>query len=171
MDRSLRFTLVSAALLAAALLIQTTVLEHVAIRGIKPDLALIVLVFVAVQGGAMAGQVAGFAAGLAQDLLSLSPLGLGAFVRTIIGHVYGRLQGALASSSVLASVVMVFAATVVKGALLWLVTSLLAPDHGVTLTIGSLIELAYNAALAPLLFAGLGRIRSLRAVEKKEAGA
>jgi rod shape-determining protein MreD len=169
MDRGLRFALVSAFLLVAALLLETTVLEHAAIRGVKPDLALIVLVFVSVHGGAMAGQVAGFAAGLAQDALSLPPLGLNALVRTVIGFLYGKLQGSLASSSVLASVVMVFAATVLKGALLWLATSMLASEHRVTLTVGSLIELGYNSALAPLLFALLGRVRALRPVETKEA--
>lgn len=169
MDRTIRFVLVSAVALVISLLVQSTVLEHAAIRGVKPDLALIVLVFVAVQGGSMAGQVAGFAAGLVQDLLSLPPLGVGALVRTIIGFVYGKLQGALASGSPFASVVLVVTATVAKGAMTWLVTGLLAPEFRVKLTAGSMIELGYNAVLAPLLFAGLGKIKALQAAEKREA--
>lgn len=169
MDRTLRFVLVSSLLLVAAVLLQSTVLEHAAIRGIKPDLALIVLVFVAVQGGSMVGQTAGFAAGLVQDLLSLPPLGLNALARTAVGFLFGKLQGSLASSSVLASVVLVFAATVIKAAVLWLATSVLAPDFRVRLTAGSFIELGYNSVLAPLLFAGLGKIKALQAADKREA--
>lgn len=168
MDRTVRFVLVSTLVLVIALLLQSTVLDHAAIAGVKPDLALIVLVFVAVQGGSTVGQLSGFAAGLVQDLLSLPPLGVGALVRTTIGFVYGKLQGALASSSVLASVTLVVTATVAKAALTWLVTSLLAPEFRAGLTVGSLIELGYNAVLAPLLFAGLGRIRALQAADKRE---
>jgi len=169
LDRTLRFALVSAVVLAAAVVLQSTVLEHVAIRGTKPDLALIVLVFVSVQGGVMLGQVSGFVAGLVQDFLSLPPLGMGALVRATIGFVYGRLQGAFAAGSVLAPVVLVFVATIIKGVLLWLAAGLLAPAFRVRLTAGSLIELGYNSLLAPLLFAALGRIKALQGTERKEA--
>ncbi len=168
MDRTFRFVLVSALLLAAAVILQSTALEYVAIRGVKPDLALIVLVFVAVHGGPMAGQVSGFIAGLAQDFLSLPPLGMSALVRTTIGFIYGRLQGALAAGSVLAPVLLVLLATVLKGALMWLAAGLFAPAFRLTLTTGSLIELGYNSLLAPLLFAVLGRIRALQETERKE---
>jgi rod shape-determining protein MreD len=168
MDKSLRFMLVSSLLLAVAVVLQSTALEYVAIGGVKPDLALIVLVFVAVHGGPMAGQVSGFIAGLVQDFLSLPPLGMSALVRTTIGFVYGRLQGALAAGSVLAPVVLVLLATVMKGALLWLAASLFAPAFRLGFTVASLIELGYNSLLAPLLFAVLGRIRALRETESKE---
>ena len=168
MDRTLRFAIVSALMLAVAVILQSTVLEYVAISGVKPDLALIVLVFVAVQGGPMVGQVSGFVAGLVQDFLSLPPLGMGALVRTTIGFVYGRLQGALAAASILAPIVLVLVATVMKGVLLWLAAALLAPAFGMRLTAGSFIELGYNSLLAPLLFGALGRIKALQAPDRKE---
>ncbi len=168
MDKSLRFVLISAVLLAAAVILQSTALEYVAIRGVKPDLALIVLVFVAVQGGPMAGQVSGFIAGLVQDFLSLPPLGMSALVRTTIGFIYGRLQGALSAGSVLAPMLLVLLATVMKGGLLWLAASLLAPAFRPGFTVGSLIELGYNSLLAPLVFAALGRIKALRETDRKE---
>jgi rod shape-determining protein MreD len=168
MDRTLRFVLVSAVLLAAAVILQSTALEYVAIGGVKPDLALIMLVFVAVRGGPMAGQVSGFVSGLVQDFLSLPPLGMSALVRTTIGLIYGRLQGALAAGSVLAPVLLVLLATVMKGALLWVAASLLAPAFRLRLTTGSLIELGYNSLLAPLVFAGLGRIKALQEPDRKE---
>jgi rod shape-determining protein MreD len=169
MDRTLRFALVSTVVLAVAVVLQSTLVEYIAFQGIKPDLALIVLVFVAVQGGPMAGQVCGFVSGLIQDFLSLPPLGLGALVRTVIGFAYGRLQGSLAGGSVFAPALLVLAASVLKGLLLWLAASLLAPAYRPSLTVGSFIELGYNALLAPLLFAALGRIRALQETERKEA--
>ncbi len=116
----------------------------------------------------MAGQVSGFIAGLVQDFLSLPPLGMGALVRTTIGFVYGRLQGALSAGSVLAPVLLVLLATVMKGALLWLAASLLAPAFRLKFTVGSLIELGYNSLLAPLAFAALGRIKALQDTDRKE---
>ncbi len=169
MDRTFRFVLVSGLLLAAAVILQSTVLEYVAIGGVKPDLALIVLVFVAVHGGPMAGQVSGFIAGLVQDFLSLPPLGMNALVRTTIGLVYGRLRGALAAGSVLAPVLLVLLATVMKGVLMWLAASLFAPAFRLRLTAGSLIEAGYNSLLAPLAFAALGRIKALQEADRKEA--
>ena len=80
--------IVSLLLLGAAVLLQTTLLPFVAIRGVKPDLALIILVFVSIRKGAMTGQISGFAAGIMEDFLSLSPLGFHAFFRTCVGFFF-----------------------------------------------------------------------------------
>jgi rod shape-determining protein MreD len=70
-----RATVLATILCGVAIVIQSTLLHWVALRGVKPDLALIVLVFVSVRRGSMTGQITGFASGILEDLLSLAPVG------------------------------------------------------------------------------------------------
>jgi len=169
MDRELKTIVISALLLAAAVLLQTTLLRWVALRGVKPDLALIVLVFVAVRRGSMAAQVSGFLSGLLEDVLSLSPLGFHALLRTVLGFCYGLTAGSIFVDPVLMPVLLTIIATVLKG----LASSLLVvifgiPAAGFRIFAGSLwIEVGYNAVLAPFLFAPLRLLKSLAPREKE----
>ena len=171
MNKTLKATVVTSFLLAGAILLQATVLEAVAIAGVKPDLSLVLLVFTAYQLGPMVGQIGGFAAGLVQDFVSLPPLGFHALIRTIIGFLYGRLQGRLLNAPVFVPILLVLTATVVKAVFGWLLAAALGLGAGMESTSGSrlLIELAYNGVAAPPLFAILGRIRLFQK-EKKEWG-
>ncbi|MCK5007202.1 MAG: rod shape-determining protein MreD, partial [Spirochaetales bacterium] len=75
MSRDLKAFLLSSGLIAVAVVLQSTLLHWVAVRGVIPDLGLIVLVFVAIRRGSMTAQLSGFASGVVEDVLSLSPLG------------------------------------------------------------------------------------------------
>jgi rod shape-determining protein MreD len=162
--------IVSLLLLGAAVLLQTTLLPFVAIRGVKPDLALIILVFVSIRKGAMTGQISGFAAGIMEDFLSLSPLGFHAFFRTCIGFFYGLTAGNIFVDPILMPLVLVVIATLFKG----LVTSVLIAlfslaAAGFSSFSGPFwIELGYNALLAPFCFAILGLFKTLRPKDKDE---
>ena len=154
--------------MGVVVLLQTTVLGIVAVRGVTPDLLLILLVFLALRRGSMSGQVAGFAGGLLEDLVSLAPLGFHALVRTLVGFSAGMLHGLIRTSAI-AVPVFIFGASVVKGlasAFLGLVFEVHPDMH---LLEGRFwIEAAYSAVLAPFLFALLGRVRLLRP-SKREA--
>lgn len=151
-------------LMGAVILLQTTVLGVVAVGGVTPDLQLILLVFLALRRGSMSGQVAGFAGGLLEDLVSLAPLGFHALVRTLVGYSAGLLHETLRTDEVAVAVLTVVGATLVKGlasALLGLIFDVRPDLH---LLEGRFwIEAAYGALLAPFLFALLGRVRLLRA--------
>ena len=154
--------------MGVVVLLQTTVLGIVAVRGVTPDLLLILLVFLALRRGSMSGQIAGFAGGLLEDLVSLAPLGFHALVRTLVGFSAGMLHGLIRTSAI-AVPVLIFGASVVKGlasAFLGLVFDIHPDLH---LLEGRFwIEAAYSAVLAPFLFALLGRVRLLRP-SKREA--
>ena len=154
--------------MGVVVLLQTTVLGIVAVRGVTPDLLLILLVFLALRRGSMSGQIAGFAGGLLEDLVSLAPLGFHALVRTLVGFSSGTLHGLIRTSAI-AVPVLIFGASVVKGmasAFLGLVFDIHPDLH---LLEGRFwIEAAYSAVLAPFLFALLGRVRLLRP-SKREA--
>ncbi|HEB84055.1 MAG TPA: rod shape-determining protein MreD, partial [Bacteroidetes bacterium] len=53
--------------LAAAIILQATLVPYMAVRWFRPDLPLLVLVFVATRRGPLAGVVAGFLTGIAAD--------------------------------------------------------------------------------------------------------
>jgi rod shape-determining protein MreD len=170
-SRETRAIILSMALLAAAVLLQSTVLRAVAIRGVRPDITFVLLMFVSIRRGAMVGQLSGFAVGIAEDLVSLAPLGFHALLRSTTGFLYGLFLGNVYVDPILIPVVFAAAGTLVKA----FMTVLLEAIFGVSSTgfapfAGPLwIELAWNAVLTPFLFALLGLVKLLRPVEKKKA--
>jgi rod shape-determining protein MreD len=169
MSRDLKAFLISSLLIAAGIVLQSTVLHWVAIKGVIPDLGLIVIVFVAIRRGSMTAQLSGFVCGLVEDSLSLSPLGFHAFLRTVIGFLYGLTAGNIFVDPILMPVLLITIATVMKG----FVSSLLVvffsvPGAGFSVFTGALwIELGYNAVLAPFLFAALGLVKPLHPRDKE----
>ena len=63
---------------------------HLAVRGVEPDVLLVVVVAVAAGRGARVGAGVGFAAGLGADLFLATPLGTSALAYTLVGHIVGR---------------------------------------------------------------------------------
>jgi rod shape-determining protein MreD len=138
-----------AAVLQSTLLSPLSVFFHA-----KPDIALDILVFYAYLNGVMQGQLLGFFSGLFLDFLSNAPLGLNLFVRTVIGAVSGLLNGSFLLDTVFLPVLLCAGATLLKAAMLLLLNILFAgavPAY--QLNAPTLwVELAMNAALAPLIF-------------------
>jgi rod shape-determining protein MreD len=169
MSRDLRVFLLSTGMIALAIVLQSTVLRWVAIRGVIPDLALIILVFVAIRRGSMTAQLSGFATGIIEDFLSLSPLGFHAFVRTIVGFLYGLTVGSIFVDPILMPVVLTVVATLLKGFLSSVLVALLGiPAEGFSVFAGPLwIEMGYNAVLAPFLFALLSLLKLLKPQNKE----
>lgn len=72
-----------------AFLFQTTLVQSIAVAGVQPDLILVALFFLSIQGGSLSGIYAGFLLGLGQDLYSPSVLGQNALGKTIAGAFSG----------------------------------------------------------------------------------
>jgi rod shape-determining protein MreD len=92
-----------------ALILQTTVLPHVALFRVAPDLLLVVVISVALARGPSAGAVAGFAGGVLRDLLLDAPTGLSALAYLSVGYVVGAILPYVQSSSVTVPLLGVFA--------------------------------------------------------------
>lgn len=71
------------------LIIQTTIVQLVAVNGVVPDLILILLVFYAIKHGQMYGTILGFIYGFLFDLLTGSLLGSAMLSKTITGFIAG----------------------------------------------------------------------------------
>jgi rod shape-determining protein MreD len=149
------------ALLAAVM--QSTLLSRLAVYHAVPDLALGILVFSAYVNGTMTGQLTGFFSGLFLDFLSAAPLGLNAFIRTIIGASAGFMKGTFFLDIFFLPMALCAAATLVKAALLFLLHLLFAgavPAYsftGPTLW----VELMLNTLSAPFLFGFLKLFKSV----------
>lgn len=169
MSRDLKAFLLSSGLIALAVVLQSTLLHWVAVRGVIPDLGLIVLVFVAIRRGSMTAQLSGFASGVVEDVLSLSPLGFHAFIRTVVGFLYGLTEGSIFVDPILMPVILIIIATLFKALISSLLVAFLSiPAAGFGVFAGPLwIELGYNAVLAPFLFALLGLLKALKPRDKE----
>ncbi|MDR1411508.1 MAG: rod shape-determining protein MreD [Spirochaetaceae bacterium] len=144
-------------------ILQSTLLSHLAVNHAVPDFALGILVFTAYQNGAMTGQLSGFCSGILLDFLSAAPLGLNAFVRTLVGAFAGRMNGTFFLDSFFLPMALCAGATAIKAALYFVLHILFSgaiPFYA--LSESTLwIELAINTVTAPLLFGFLKLFNTL----------
>jgi rod shape-determining protein MreD len=75
--------------LFAVALLQVTLMPHLTVSHVQPDLVLAVVVCWALIRGPSDGALWGFLAGIATDLLSGAPFGMHTFVMTVMGIVAG----------------------------------------------------------------------------------
>ncbi|MEX0736907.1 MAG: rod shape-determining protein MreD [Bacteroidota bacterium] len=85
----MEYYLRSALIAVGLMILQTTFVPFLSVEGFLPDLLLIWIVYFAIRRGQLDATVAGFAAGLLQDLLTMQFLGLAAFSKTIAGFTAG----------------------------------------------------------------------------------
>ncbi|MDR0452583.1 MAG: rod shape-determining protein MreD [Treponema sp.] len=151
-------------------ILQSTLLARLAVDHAVPDLALGILVFAAYQNGAMTGQLSGFCSGIMLDFLSAAPLGLNAFVRTLVGALAGRMNGTFFLDSFFLPMALCAGATAIKAVLYFVLHMLFSgaiPSYA--LSESTLwIELAINTLIAPLLF-GLLRLFNTLLIGKRES--
>jgi len=171
MNRDFRTIFFTVLTMVVCILLQSTILNRVAIRGVRPDLALIVLIFVSMRRGPMVGQVSGFATGFLEDMMNVSPLGFHSLLRTVIGYVYGLLSGNVFIDPFLMPIVLTVIATILKGILAGIVSAVfgLAASGFITFTGRLWIEVGYNGVIAPFLFALLNLFKMFKQADKEGA--
>jgi rod shape-determining protein MreD len=96
----------------AALALQTTLARFVLRGTVAVDLVLVVVVYVALTSGSSTGLLAGAFAGLVQDALSSSVIGIGGLAKTIVGFLAGIIGTQFIVAQPLPRFVVFFAATV-----------------------------------------------------------
>ena len=160
--------LATTVLAVGASLLSSTLLSWVAVDGVKPDLALVIVALMAMRRGSMPGQIAGFASGLLADTISLAPLGLTAMTRTVVGYVVGRMEGLISIDWLLLPAAVAIAATVLK-ALALAAVGLAVPWVSSRYGIGPSafltsfpIEAGLNAVAAPALYVLLNLLPGMR---------
>ena len=141
-------------ILVAALL-QSTIFSRLSLYiHAAPDLALLILVFIAYVNGTMTGQLTGFLSGFLLDFMSAAPLGLNALIRTLVGGLTGLLKGTFFLDILFLPMALCAGATALKAFVYFILHLLLAgavPAYsffGLTLW----VELGLNSLLAPFMF-------------------
>jgi len=71
--------------------LQVAVIDHMDILGIRPDLSVLVLVFLSLRRGPLVGTLIGFSLGAFQDLLVPPTLGMNMLAKSVLGYTVGRL--------------------------------------------------------------------------------
>lgn len=133
---------------------QTTYLNQIAFNNIKPDLALIFLVYIAFRYGNFEASIIGFAGGLMLDFISLSPLGFHSFIFVVIAFITSLGKDLVSTDSHLLHLLSLLGATFLKYLLATVIVAVFAISKSANPLLQSsmFIEIIYNMILSPLVF-------------------
>jgi rod shape-determining protein MreD len=154
-----RRTLLLAAVIVTALLVQSTVFADVRLLGARPELMFLLTISFAILEGPSSGAITGFAGGMAQDFLLNQPKGITALTLTLLGYAVGLLRQYIVTPSPLLPVLLVAGGTFVGELFYGLVAFLLGQLDVTALYLVRVAALAaiYNAVLTPIVFPVLRR--------------
>jgi rod shape-determining protein MreD len=102
-------------LVLVAAVVQVTVLTGVRVLGAEPDLLLVTIVCIALVAGSIPGAVAGFAAGLLVDVMTLGTLGTTSIVLILAGYWAGRYGETTGRGRAYAAPLAAFAISLLAG--------------------------------------------------------
>jgi rod shape-determining protein MreD len=103
--------------IALAQALQTTIARYITGRTVGVDLVLVVVVYVALTSGSVAGLLTGTVAGLIQDSLSTGLIGIGGLAKSIVGFFSGIIGTQFIVSQPLPRFLVFFVATVAHQAI------------------------------------------------------
>lgn len=146
----------------AAFVLQTTLAPHLRIAGVQPDFLLIVVVTYGFVEGPVVGSVAGFFAGLLQDILLMTTLGLNALSKSIVGYLSGMVEQNIFSENFVLPMLAMFVTTVLNESIFLALRATLGESIAPIVSGRSIVLPAaiYNAALAGMLYPLLTRVLS-----------
>lgn len=131
-----------------AMVVQTSLLRYVSIDGVRPDLVLIIVVYLGLVRGPDAGSFSGFVFGLFEDAYSGGLLGANALIKTVLGFACGLLGKRLYTQSLLTHILCVGIGTVANVTILSSIHGF-APEWRTTL----MYEMLYNLLCCPAIVA------------------
>jgi rod shape-determining protein MreD len=155
--------IINTLIISFAVLLQSTVIQHVAVYGVIPDIVLIIVLFFSLKEGSKVGELTGFFGGILIDFLSLSPLGFHGFIYCVIGFLTGLTNKNISTDSILTQFLFIFSSLLLKG-LLATITIVLFSIETTSLSFLSrnfFLELAYTVLVTPLFFLFANKLYSL----------
>lgn len=139
------------------LLLTLQVLDWIAIAGVKPDILLILTIFIAQKQGMMKGQISGFFAGLVEDVFSIQLFGIHSFCKLVVGYFAGLLYSNFVLDNFLIQALLGFVGSLVHGFLFLGAKALFdSIDVGYYFLNVFWIKVLYTTLLTPILFFVLG---------------
>jgi rod shape-determining protein MreD len=138
--------------LAASLLLQSTIAGMSFAAGSRVNLVLVAVIYVALAYGAVTGMLAGCAAGLVQDSIAGGIVGIGGLSKTVVGFFVGVLGAQFIVSTPVPRFLMFFGASLVHE-LCFQALYALVEAHSIRLQIsGALIQALVNGAVGITIF-------------------
>ena len=110
-------------LLVLAHILQTTCIYGIAIADVRPDLVVLILLFIALHAGTFKATILGFLIGFVQDLSVPESLGLNAFVNSLVAFGAGWLRLHIAGDNLQVQLVAVFGAALLHNLLFCILDS------------------------------------------------
>ncbi len=152
--------IISLILLLFLVTLQATSLNRLRILGIKPDLLLILVIFIGLYKGPISGAWYGFLAGILLDIFSSSPLGTNAISKTVLGSLAGMAAPFLYLEAPLIPGLLLFLGMFLEGILLFILLSsfYLAPPFSYSFLYIILPASLYTSLIAPFFFSVFKRI-------------
>jgi rod shape-determining protein MreD len=157
-------------LLAVVAILQATILPHLTVWGVFPDLPLLVVVSWSLLRGVREGVVWGFIAGVAVDLLSGAPFGAATLPAIAVCLLAGLGQTTVFGAHVALPMLAMFLATILYDLLFLLVVSI---SGQAVIWLDSLLRIilpaaALNALLTPLAFWSMRKLSTWFSREEME---
>lgn len=147
-----------AVILFILIFFQSLLSGAVAIMGIKLDLAIVILVYVALTRGPTHGIIFGFLIGLLMDVFTPQTLGWGALVKCLIGFTLGSFKDNLYLESLYSKGAVIFLALILNDILYYLFVTGIHPVTFSTLSSYSLPSAVYTSVVGMLIFLIMNRI-------------
>lgn len=144
--------------LAAALAVQTTLVEIVAGTGAPLDLVLMVVMVVAILNGPRAGLWTGTVGGLLQDALSGGVIGMGGLAKTVVGYLGGQVAAQFMVTRLWQKAMVFVGGSLLHAALFVGGYRLLFEDRVVVTQRDLLMQAAANTVVGLVVAAGLQTI-------------
>jgi rod shape-determining protein MreD len=160
----------AAVILFLLILFQSLLADAVTIRGVKLDLGIIILVYVALTRGPGYGLIFGFMIGLLLDVFTPSTLGWGALVKCLIGFTLGSFKDNLYLESLYSKGAVIFLALILNDFLYYLFLTGASAATLATLTNSSLPSAVYTAVTGVLIFLIMNRLHWERWSVEKSSG-
>jgi len=153
--------LLKSAIIVVALVIQLTLINSVAILGLKPDLIMVVVVVFSLLKGEKEGAISGFASGLLQDIFSTSLLGINALVKTVIGFTCGILKEKIFHEHILFIIpVITFISSFIQSILISLLFRAFGIEYNLAWSLKQIVlpEALYSSLLSPFIFLAITKL-------------
>ncbi|HOO11512.1 MAG TPA: rod shape-determining protein MreD [Bacillota bacterium] len=146
-----------ALMLLVNFIMQSTVFRYIAIMGIMPDSALVMVVAVSILIGNRRGAVVGAAAGIMQDIVYGKPVGITTLSYMLTGYIVGEYSGKVFKERLVVPVFFTAGATLLKYFIVIFFNYVLGVPTGIPVYIRHYIpvELIYNCAVSALLYRAL----------------
>jgi rod shape-determining protein MreD len=148
----MRRTLLLGAVIAVSLVLESTVLAHVRVGGVHPDVLVIAVIAVAMTDGPVTAAIFGFAAGLVSDLLFADHVGVSALVYTVVGFGMGLGRVYVTTSSTLVHLLLAGLASFASVWLAGLVLRVFELSSWSFLVRTAPLVALYNLLLTPLVY-------------------